>query len=150
MKTLNKPIDNLGGLLKMWAIPSDQFLLSGYTISVGNTENIYQLYCSPDSMQLTSPSEKTIEGTVYNTTIKGLAPGITSALEGILKDMVSHKWVVITMDGNGSYVLCGTNYFPLDLNTSLNSGLDTPDRAGCEFIFSGKVPFAYKIVPNPF
>ncbi len=150
MKQLNKPFDNLGGLVKIWAIPASQFLAVGNSFSIGDTNNIYELYCSPDSMQYSTYSEKSIEGTIYNATIKGFAPGNTDLLEITLRRMMTQKWVIITLDGNGKYLLAGSRRFPLTLSSKVDTGLDTSFRAGCKFSFSGKIPYALQIVGNPF
>ena len=150
MKQLNKPVDNLGGLIKIWAIPSKQFLTAGNSFSVGDTNNIYELYCSPDSMSYNSTSVKSDEGILYNTTVKGFAPGVTAELETALKEMMTQKWVIITMEGNGKYLLAGSKRFPLSLSSRMDTGNDTFIRAGCEFTFTGKIPQALRVVANPF
>lgn len=140
----------MGGLLNIWAIPANQLSVYGNILSVGNTDNIYKIYCSPDSMQYATRSEKVNEGTIYHATVKGFAPGVTSDLEKVLNEMAPLKWAVLVKDGNENFLLAGTNLFPLLLSANTNTGLDSPDRAGCEFLFSGMIPFSLKMVNDPF
>lgn len=149
MKQLNKPADNMGGLIKIWAIPSDQVTVSGKTVTIASTDNVYELYFSPETMQHSEPAEQTDAGTHYNTTVKGFAPGITEDLEAALEYMDRRKWVVLFIDGNGYYKLAGSKENPLRLTTNVDTGQITSDRAGCEFIFFGKTLARAKFVDNP-
>ena len=53
MKHLNKPSDNLGGLLKIWAVPPDDITISFNTANFRSTANIIEMYCSPGSISFT-------------------------------------------------------------------------------------------------
>lgn len=150
MKQLNKPTDNMGGLIKIWAIPSDQVTVSGKTVTIASIENVYEIYCSEDSMSHNESSERTNAGTLYNTTIKGFAPGFSEELEKALEYMDPRKWVILFIDGNGNYKLAGNNTQPLRLTSSVDTGQSTSDRSGCEFIFYGNILERARLVNNPF
>lgn len=150
MKQLNKTADNMGGLIKFWAIPSDQVSISEKTVTIANSENVYEVYCSPETMQFVEPSEKTNAGIHYNTTVKGFSPGLTEELDAALDYMDQRKWVVLFVDGNGNYKLAGTKENPLRLATNVDTGQDTSSRAGCDFVFSGKTLTRAKFVNSPF
>lgn len=150
MKQLNKPAENMGGLIKFWAVPSDQVTVSGKTVTIASTDNVYEVYCSQDSMQHSEPAEETGAGTHYNTTVKGFSPGITEELDAALEYMDRRKWVVLFIDGNGNYKLAGSKEQPLRLTTNVDTGQATSDRAGCEFMFFARTLARAKIVNNPF
>lgn len=150
MKAINKPGNNLGGLIKLWAVPKDDYSISGKTVSFNNTDNIYEIYCSPDSMQFTEPMEHTKAGIHYNTAISGFTPKDSEELQEALAYLEPRKWVVIFIDGNGDYKLAGARYLPLRLTPSINSGRNTADRAGCEIPFSGKTIARAVFIDNPF
>ena len=150
MKQFNKPADNMGGLIKIWAIPADQVSVSGKTVTIASADNVYVVYCSPGTMRHSEPKEETRAGIHYNTAVKGFSPGITEDMEAALKYMDPRSWVVLFMDGNGDYRLAGTKANPLQLVTDLDTGQNTADRAGCEFLFSGKQILRARFVNNPF
>lgn len=138
MKQLNKPAENMGGLIRLWAIPADKVTLAGKEISIASAENVYEIKCSEDTMLHMEQSELTSAGTCYNTTVKGFAPGLNEDTEKALEYMNGRKWVVLMMDGNGFYKLAGSREVPLRLEARTDTGQNTVDRAGCEFTFFGK------------
>ena len=150
MKQLNKPADNMGGLIKIWAIPSDQVTVSGKTVTIASTDNMYEVYCAEDTMQHSVPAELTNAGTYYNTILKGFSPGVTEDMEAALEYMDGRKWVVLFMDGNGYYKLAGSKEQPLRLSANVDTGQMTTDRAGCNFTFSGRTLARAKTVDSPF
>ena len=150
MKQLNKPSDNMGGLLKIWAVPNTDFYVSGTTVTFTDTTNIYEFYCSPDSMQFSEPKKLTDAGTHYITTVGGFIPKDNQELQEALTYIEPRKWVIIYIDGNGDYKLAGTSGYPLRLSSELNSGRDTADRAGCNISFSGKTLARAQFIDNPF
>lgn len=150
MKHLNKPGDNMGGLIKIWAVPASDFLMNGTDVSFSSQDNIYEMYCSPDSMDFTENSEITPAGTHYNTTINGFIPQDNVALEEALAYIQPRKWVVIFMDGNENYKLAGSAFEPLRVNIELNTGKETANRAGCEIQFYGKTKARAVFINKPF
>jgi len=150
MKTINKPENNMGGLIKIWAIPYNTFSISGKTVTFSSTENIYQIYCSPESMDFNEPLQREVSGIHYNTVINGFTPKDSEELQVAIEYLEPRKWVVIYIDGNGSYKLAGTVTEPLRLTSNLNSGKNTSDRAGCEITFAGTTLARAKFIDNPF
>lgn len=150
MKTINKPSDNLGGLTKIWAIPYDVYSLNGDTVSISDETNVYEIYCTPESMEFNEPKEKTDAGVHYNTEINGFTPGITSANRDAMEYMENRKWVIILRDGNGNYLAAGSNIYGLEAFPDLSSGKDTTGRSGYSFSFRGKTTSRAKFVINPF
>jgi hypothetical protein len=150
MKHLNKSGDNLGGLLKIWAVPVSDFFLTGSNLLFISQANIWLLYCSPDSMAFTEESEITSAGNHYNTEISGFIPQDNAALQEALEYIVPRKWVVIFMDGNGNYKLAGNVTDPLRFTYKISTGQDTASLAGCQFSFAGKTKTHSMFVNNPF
>ena len=150
MKQLNKPGDNMGGLIKIWAIPNTDFSISGNTVSFSSTDNIYEIYCSPDSMKFSENKELTAAGIHYNTVVSGFTPKDSVELQEALEYIEPRKWVVVFIDGNGNYKLAGTAGCSLRLSPVLSSGKQTADRAGCEITFSGKTISRAVFIDNPF
>jgi hypothetical protein len=150
MKQINKPGDNLGGLLKIWAVPFGDFTVGGNTINISNHTNIWEIYCSADSMEFTESSELTSAGTHFNTVISGFIPQDNATLQEAIEYMEPRKWGVIFMDGNGNYKLAGNQTDPLRFTAEINTGKDTASLAGCSFQFSGKTKSRSRFINKPF
>jgi len=51
MKTIRKPHDNLGGALKLFAVPpSSVSSLSGGTITLSDTDDVIEIYFTPGTL----------------------------------------------------------------------------------------------------
>lgn len=150
MKTINKPKDNLGGLLKIWAIPFGVFSISGMNVSFSSQTYIWEIYCSPDSMEFIESSELTTAGTHFNTTLSGFIPHDNAMLQEAIAYIQPRKWVVILIDGNGFYKLAGNQTDPLRFTAELITGKDTSSLAGCSFQFSGKTKTRAMFIDKPF
>ena len=150
MKQLSKPIDNLGGLLKMWAVPKSDFSINGKTVSFSSQDDIYLIYCSPDSLSFNEPSKRTEAGTHYDCSVSGFIPGDTEEVTMALTNLEYKPYVIIFQDGNGFFKLCGTASYPVRLSASLRTGKQTSDRAGYEIQFSGKTIERAVFINNPF
>ena len=150
MKQLNKPGDNLGGLLKIWAVPFGVFTTLGNTVNFSSQANIWEIYCSADSMEFIESSEVTPAGIHYNTAISGFIPQDNATLQEAIAYMEPRKWSVIFMDGNGNYKLAGNQTDPLRVTAEINTGKDTASLAGCSIRFSGKTKTRAMFVNKPF
>jgi hypothetical protein len=150
MKHLNKPGDNLGGLLKIWAVPFGVFTTQGNTVNFSSQENIWEIYCTADSMEFIESSELTAAGSHFNTVISGFIPKDNAMLQEAIEYMKPRKWGVIFIDGNGNYKLAGNQTDPLRFTAEINTGKDTTSRAGCSIQFSGKTKTRAMFVNKPF
>ncbi len=150
MKAINKPGDNLGGLLKMWAVPVSAHSISGSTVTFSDTSDIYEIYCTPETMQFREPKQRTDAGTHYNTSITGFIPRDSETILEAINDMERKPYVVIFRDGNGSYKLAGTKTEPLRINPDLDTGRQPTDPAGYQIEFTGKTLSRAVFIDNPF
>ena len=150
MRQVNKTGDNLGGLLKIWAVPFGVFSISGNTLNISNQDNIWQIYCTAGSMEFIETSERTPAGTHYNTVISGFIPQDNATLQEAIEYITPRKWAVIFMDGNGFYKLAGNHTDPLRFSAEINTGKDTASLAGCSIQFSGKTKMRAMFVNKPF
>ena len=150
MKTINKPIDNLGGLLKIWAIPKSDFYIAGNIVTFPSPQNIYEIYCPPDSMSFSEQKQKSTSGIHYNTEVNGFIVGDTQNNQEAVNYMEPKKWVVIFRDGNGNYKLAGLAGNPLVFTANLTTGNQTAQRAGYSFKFTGNTLARSIFINNPF
>jgi hypothetical protein len=150
MIRLSKPSDNMGGLLKLWAVPKSDYYINGQILTFSNTDKIYQLYCSAESLAYKEPSKQTKAGIIYNCSVSGFIPKDTEEVRVALTEMEYRPYVVIFQDGNGNFKLSGTTFYPLRLAASLKTGKQTRDRAGYEIQFSGETLTRAVFINNPF
>lgn len=150
MKQLNKPSDNLGGLLKIWAVPPNDITVSFNTANFRTTANIIEMYCSPGSISFTEKATLEKFGLGYKNEINAFIPKDSPETQAIINDMSSRKWIVIILDQNEYYKLAGTPEIPLRVSFDLDTGSDTPDRNGHSVSFYGTQTSKAKFIVNPF
>ena len=90
----------MGGLIKIWAVPSNVFSINGKTVSISDLTNVYEIYCTPSSLDFKEPEVFNDSGTSYISTINGFIPGITEPNLEAIEYIERRKWVVIIQDGN--------------------------------------------------
>lgn len=150
MKTINKPADNLGGLIKIWAIPSPVFSSYGKTVTITDLTDVYQIYCSPESMSFREQKITDNSGIHYSSSINGFVPKDSESNLEAIDFIESRFWVVIFMDGNGNYKAVGNRWEPMKASFDLDTKSNTADRAGAGLQFTLKSTFRAYFVNNPF
>lgn len=150
MKQFNRPTDNMGGLLKIWAVPPGEITISGNVVSFTTTSNIVQLNCSQGSMEFTEKTTRERAGTVYLSELNAFAPKDSKEANELISDMNQQRWVVIYLDQNEQYKVVGIPTNPLRVAFDLGTGQDTRDRNGHSVKFYGKLLKKAIFVDNPF
>lgn len=150
MKTLTKPGDNLGGLVKMWAIPRSVVSVSGRTVTMGSTADVYELYITPDSGMFTEEAELTDAGQVYNPRIEAFIPRYSDTVRTAVTTMEFGRWAVLFKDGNGEFRVAGADGLGLRCAGVPVSGQQPSDRAGYQVTFAAKNITRAMFVDNPF
>ncbi|OFX62067.1 MAG: hypothetical protein A2066_01625 [Bacteroidetes bacterium GWB2_41_8] len=125
MKQLNKPTDNLGGLLSIWAVPPSDITISFNTVSFSTTDNIVKMYCSPGSISFTEKATLEKYRVAYKNEINAFIPKDAPETQSIINDMIGRKCVVILLDQNEYYKVAGTPEIPLRVSFDLDTGSDT-------------------------
>ena len=150
MKQLNKPSNNLGGLLKIWAVPPDDITVSFNTANFKTTANIIEMYCSPGSISFTEKESQENYGLGYKNELNAFIPKDSPEVQAIINDMSGRKWVVIMLDQNEQFKVSGTPEIPLRVSFDLDTGSDTPDRNGHSISFYGTQISKAKFIADPF
>lgn len=141
----------MGGLLKIWVIPYKVYRLSGKDLSFTDTSEIYELYCSPESMQFTE--KKTNDeslGIYYTVDLNSFIPSNVEGIQEAIDFIEPRDHVILFQDGNEKFKLAGNNLYPLELTPSFNSGKTTDNRSGWNFKFHGNTIERAVEVNNPF
>lgn len=150
MKTINKPLENMGGLIKMWALPYDSYSENNGAVTMLDDTDIVEIYCSQDSMRLIESADVKDAGLFYDTMLSGFSPGNSDTARNTFKAMNNRKFAVLFLSGNGSWYLAGAPLYPLRFISSFNSGENSADRAGHFIQFSGDTFEPAIPVSNPF
>jgi hypothetical protein len=150
MITLNKPTENLGGFLALWAVPPSDIVLSSANAMLLSTDRIIKLYCSPGSITFTEKEVREKSGIIYQCEITGFIPRDSpEGLEIILR-MSGRKWIVILLDQNEQYKVAGSSQIPLRVSFDLEAGADPSDRSGHIVSFFGSQLSKARFINNPF
>lgn len=150
MKHLNKPSDNLGGLLSIWAVPPDDITISFNTANFRTTANIIEMYCSPGSISFTENESQEKYGLGYKNQLNAFIPKDSVETQAIINTMSGRKWVVILLDQNEQFKVAGTPEIPLRVSFDLDTGSDTADRNGHTVSFYGTQTAKAKFISDPF
>jgi hypothetical protein len=152
MKTITKPslLDNLGGLLKVWAVPPSVVTLTGKTLAVSSSTDVIQLYCTEDSASFKCEIKQKNGNAYYDVSISGATFCKTAADEVILEELEQKRWVIVFEDGNGVFKLAGTPTERFRFFTQEETGKATSDRNQVSFEFSGETTKRPFIITDPF
>lgn len=150
MNTITKPGDNLGGLVKMWAIPRSVVSLDGRTVNMTSTADVWQLYITPDSGMFTEESELSDAGLAYNPRIEAFIPRDSDTVRTAVTTLEAGRWAVLFQDGNGEFRIAGSDGAGLRCAGVPGTGQQTADRAGYSITFAGKNITRALFVDNPF
>ena len=150
MKYLNKPSDNLGGLLSIWAVPPSDITISFNAVSFFTTDNIIEMSCSPGSISFTETQVQEKYGLGYKNELNAFIPKDSPEVQSIINDMIGRKWIVVFLDQNEQFKVAGTPEIPLRVSFDLDTGADTPDRNGHSISFYGTQTEKSRFIQNPF
>ncbi len=154
MKTINKPGDNLGGGLKLYAVPPS--LVTSITagiLTLSGTTEVIEIYFTPGTLNIETeniPSSRDRAGGHHTHKITAFIPKRAQEVETELEDMNNHKFVAVVMDGNEQYWAHGTATHPLRFSYSSATGSDTPERNGYTFTLEGKTIVPPQLIQDPF
>lgn len=149
MKQLNKPSDNMGGLLRIWAVPPSVVTVSGNSVSLSSTTDVIAIYATPGTIGFSEKETNDRAGTSYDTELVAKSPKDSAEAREVLDLLDGRRWVLIYLDQNEQYKLVGTKYNPLRATVDLDTGTDTPAYNGYAIAFKGKQQFRSRFIVNP-
>ena len=154
MKTINKPDDNLGGALKLYAVPPALVSsIEAGVMTLSATTGVWEIYFTPGTCIVDLehvPSSKDRAGGYHQNKITAFVPKISQDVDTELEDMRSRRFVVVVLDGNEQYWVYGTATTPLKFSYTAGTGADTAERNGYTFTFEGKSIRAPMNIEDPF
>jgi len=149
MKTILNQSENMGGVVKIWAIPSLDYSIATETLQILNQDNMVEIYIQEDSCALI---EDDIAGGAFKTEIVAQVPCDHPDTITIIKQMERvKKYNVILVDGNGNYKLAGSKSVPLRFSAKLTTGATTASLNHYAISFLAKAITTRAVfINNPF
>ncbi len=157
MNVTPKSTNNLGGIAKVWAIPSSLaditrqpaepnsfFLPDEFTLECLEILPIFQ------SLRFSETSKTESGGTYYESTLSLSIARDSPALKAYLEDLQSGRWSLLTLDQNGLYRLIGSKAYPLRVGIARNTGAEISDLNHIRLEFTGTSPYPSIFMSNPF
>lgn len=151
MKTINKQSENMGGVLRLWAIPKSDITLSGKTLTIVSDTNMVSIYTSEDSATFVEEIVKSFAGTVFKVEITAKVPGDNSGTLNLIAEMERRsKYLVVYIDGNGNYKLAGSTDAPLRFSSKATTGTGAAGLNNYAITFSGQQLKRALFIDSPF
>jgi len=151
MKTISKQSENMGGVLRIWAVPPSDISVSGNRVTILSDANIIDIYIQEDSASFTEEMSKSFAGTSYKVELSAIVPCDTPETHKQISDMERRcKYLVIYMDGNGNYKIAGTKPVPLRFSAKATTGSGTSGMNHFSISFTGTQRKRAVFIENPF
>ena len=142
MKTIGRASENMGGIVTVWAIPLLQITLNGNRVTLGDTDQLFELQVTQESSGAKVNQKTDFSGTTFTHEISGFISGSDADAESYLAQMIRiKKFVVIARDSLGNFILYGRPQIPLRFCANFDTGETTASKRGFDFKFSGNVRY---------
>jgi hypothetical protein len=143
MKNFNIKDDNIGGLLRMYAIPVSSFLRirkdyinNLQTLEVRDRDSIIAIpIMDNQTFGYTQDHDLDEGGDYWEPVIDGIIPGGRQSNEDIVEELERGEWLVMFEDQIGTVHISGTKDIPMKFTTSETSGTSSSDRNQISFEF---------------
>ena len=144
MKTIEKQKNNLGGIAKIWLIPSARIssalfdsLTEPEDLPVGWDTNTWQMDPVFQSASFQEESKVSAAGRYYENTVAFKIAYLGGGTIHFLKVAADDTHSILIKDQNGAYFLVGNADFPMRLASSAKTGADLSDLNHVLLTFAG-------------
>lgn len=157
MNTITLDTYNIGGLAKIWLIPSH--LIASIRNSPGSS--LYYLPTGWDALAweftpvfqsgaFTEELKTAGAGNYYESSVSFKFPKITGSTRDLLRNMSSIPMAILFLTQNGQYLLVGNQDYPMRLQASSKTGADISDLNHIALTYTGKNPDPALYCADPF
>ena len=152
MKKIGKELENMGGVVRLWAVDKWNISLLGSTALITNEDDVYCMDVTQDTSGAVLNQKTDFAGTTFLHEITGYVSGYNKDSETYINQMIRiKKFVVIYMDSNGTLVMLGTPDIPIRFSADFETGETNTSKRGYKLKFSGNVHFPpLRLSENPF
>ncbi len=148
---------NIGGLAKIWLIPSHLIASihnsppsSDYILPTGWDELAWEFTPIFQSASFTEELKTAEGGNYYDSSVSFKLAKITTLTRDILKQISSVPMAILFLTQNGQYMLVGNQDYPMRLQASSKSGADISDLNHVALTYTGKNPDPTLYCADPF
>ncbi len=152
MKKVGKELENMGGVVRLWAVDKWNISLLGSAAMITNEDDVYCMNITQDTSGAVLNQKTDFAGTTFLHEITGYVSGYNKDSETYINQMIRiKKFVVIYMDSNGTLVMLGTPDIPIRFSADFETGETNTSKRGYKVKFSGNVHFPpLRLSENPF
>ena len=152
MKTTQKQPDNMGGVIRLWAIPREDITLNGNIPAIIREEHIVCLEITQDSTGAQINPKTDFSGTTYLHEISGFVPGYDEQTEKLINEMMrKQRYVLFYSDSEDTLVMLGRPEIPIRFSATFSTGENSTAQRGYKVTFSGNVHYPpIRVTANPF
>jgi len=152
MKKVGKELENMGGVVRLWAVDKWNISLLGSAAMITNEDDVYCMNITQDTSGAVLNQKTDFAGTTFLHEITGYVSGYNKDSETYINQMIRiKKFVVIYMDSNGTLVMLGTPDIPIRFSADFETGETNTSKRGYKLKFSGNVHFPpLRLSENPF
>ena len=152
MKKVGKELENMGGVVRLWAVDKWNISLLGSAAMITNEDDVYCMDITQDTSGAVVNQKTDFAGTTFLHEITGYVSGYDKDSELNINQMIRiKKFVVIYMDSNGTLVMLGTPDIPIRFSADFETGETNTSKRGYKIKFSGNVHFPpLRLSENPF
>ena len=152
MKKVGKELENMGGVVRLWAVDKWNISLLGSDAMIAKEKDVYCMDITQDTAGAVVNQKTDFSGTTFLHEITGYVSGYDKDSELNINQMIQiKKFVVIYMDSNGTLVMLGTPDIPIRFSADFETGETNTSKRGYKLKFSGNVHFPpLRLSENPF
>ena len=152
MKKVGKELENMGGIVRLWAVDRWNISLLGSAAMITTQDEVYCIDITQDTSGAAVNQKTDFAGTTFLHEITGYVSGYDKDSEININQMIRiKKFVVIYMDSNGTLVMLGTPDIPIRFSADFETGETNASKRGFKIKFSGNVHFPpLRLSENPF
>ena len=152
MKKVGKELENMGGIVRLWAVDRWNISLLGSAAMITTQDEVYCIDITQDTSGAAVNQKTDFAGTTFLHEITGYVSGYDKDSEININQMIRiKKFVVIYMDSNGTLVMLGTPDIPIRFSADFETGETNTSKRGYKIKFSGNVHFPpLRLSENPF
>ena len=134
MNSIAKDQNNLGGIAKVWLIPSSlissilyDFPFPSPELPYGWGDDSWEFTPVFQSASYTQEQQQSAAGAAWENTVSFKIPKI-SYESRIFTSLLAHsKWSILLLDENGQYLIMGSDDYPMRAVTKSSTGADLAD-----------------------
>jgi hypothetical protein len=151
MKTIIKQALNMGGVLRLWAVPPSDVSLFGKALTILTDADMVDISVQQESASFGEQIKTSFSGGSYDVEITAVVPGDSEDIRLSIAAMERQsRYLVIYLDGNGNYKLAGSIETPLRFSAKTTTGTTAASLNHYAISFTGQQRDRAVFIDNPF